>query len=682
MAKLIKILFGLILLIIISIVGVLSSVDLNQYKPEIISAVEEQTGRKLEIGGELKFAISLVPTVLVEDVKFSNAGWGSQPEMIKLDKFEIEVALLPLISGDIQVNKLILLAPDILLETNQKGIGNWVFAKQQKQEEQEQDSSSADIPSVVIKKVLIEDANLTYLDGVSGQKTAVVIEQISVQSDGAGSPLALALKLVYNELPINVEGQLGSLSQIAANEVIPVDIKAMLGEAELSVKGEVKQPTKAKGLALDIAFNVESLAQLSTLSGSELPDLGPIELATTIKDIKTGYAISALKLNAVGTDLTGDLTANLSTKVPSITATLSSELIDLTAFSNEEAESKEPEQQAEKSERIFSDEPLVLDGLKAINATVQLNAKQIKTSSLALADTQVSVKLNNGNLTIKPLSTLLAGGRLAGDVALNNTGQSADLKAKLTIADLQPNQFVDMSDKLTGAATDLDIDLAGKGASVRQLMAGLNGKFIVKVGEGKLTDSVLGTLGADALTNLVSMLNPLSESSDATLLKCSVVNFTIKDGIATTDQGIAVSTDQMNIIGSGTINLKDETLDIGIKPEAKEGLGINAGKLASLVKVGGTLANPTPTTDVGGALSTGASVGAAVATGGLSLLAEGLLDRATADADPCATALGQKPAKQAEAKSEAPKQESIQNKATDAVKDAAGGIGDTLKNLF
>lgn len=46
-------------------------------------------------------------------------------------------------------------------------------------------------------------------------------------------------------------------------------------------------------------------------------------------------------------------------------------------------------------------------------------------------------------------------------------------------------------------------------------------------------------------------------------------------------------------------------------------------------------------------LKTAASVGTAVATDGLSILAQGLFDRATADDDPCATALGIKLKKKA-----------------------------------
>ena len=175
------------------------------------------------------------------------------------------------------------------------------------------------------------------------------------------------------------------------------------------------------------------------------------------------------------------------------------------------------------------------------------------------------------------------------------------------------------------------------------------------------------------------MLNPGAKKEDGSTLECAVVNFDIKEGIATADKGIAIFTNQMNVIGSGSVNLKTETLDIGITPKAREGVGINVSQLAELVRLGGTLANPTPKTDTKAALKAGLSVGAAVATGGLSLLAQGLLDKSDADENPCDIALGIAPKKTA-AKPEAEK--STVEKTTDTVKDAASAVGDKLKNLF
>src|SRR5690606_25808646 len=120
--------------------------------------------------------------------------------------------------------------------------------------------------------------------------------------------------------------------------------------------------------------------------------------------------------------------------------------------------------------------------------------------------------------------------------------------------------------------------------------------------------------------------------------------------------------------------------------QARSGTGISAGQLAELVRVGGTLAEPKAVPDTKAAFKTAASVGAAVATGGLSILAQGLLDRKSADADPCATALGIKPAATETAttttKTEEEQPASVTEKATDTIKDAGGAIKDTFKGLF
>jgi hypothetical protein len=674
MPKFIKILAGFVVVVVIAVVVVISTIDVNQYKGDVITAVEDATGRKLQIDGDLGFAVSLVPTVVVEDVKFSNASWGSKPEMVSLKKLEVKIALLPLLTGDIQVNKIVLIDPQILLETNKKGTGNWVFASNKKQDAAETEKEAGKAPSVIVNEVQIENATLIYNDGVTGEKTNLVIDQITAAADDVDEPLSLIIKAAYNEIPVAVKGQLGSLQQLTENDEYPVDLAIEVSGASLAVKGQINKPMDGKGINLVVKFAVDSLAELSKLAGSDLPDYGPITVTGTITDGKNSYSIKSFELKASNTDLSGDVTAALGGKRPSITAKLTSKLIDLAELASDE---EQAEQEKVKNERVFSSDPLAFDGLKAVNANVSINAKQINTSSMSLTDTVVTVSLKDGNLLIKPLSSLVAGGKLAGSINLNASGKSALLSTNITLLGLEPNKITDLSDKLTGAKTDLTVDVKGSGKSMSQIMSGLNGKFVVQVGEGVITDNVTGALGADVLTELVGMLNPFSKSKEATKLQCAVVNFTIKDGMATTDKGIAFSTNQMNIIGSGEVNLKTEAIDIGIKPEAKEGVGINAGKLASLVRVGGTLAQPKPTADLMGAVSTGLSVSTAVATGGLSLLASGLLDRATADADPCATAMGKK-SSQTTQQSE----KSAPAKATDAVKDAGNAVSNTLKGFF
>ena len=115
---------GVILLIIVAAVVALRSMDFNQYKGLIAGQVKSATGRELKIGGTLNLEIGFSPAVVVEDVSFANAPWGSRADMLKVRRFEVEVALIPLIFRDIRVKRLILVQPDILLETDSRGKDN------------------------------------------------------------------------------------------------------------------------------------------------------------------------------------------------------------------------------------------------------------------------------------------------------------------------------------------------------------------------------------------------------------------------------------------------------------------------------------------------------------------------------------------------------------------------------
>ena len=737
MAKVIKILAGLFIVVIIGVAIAVSTFDVNQYKPELTQLVEEATGRKLQIGGDIGFKLSLVPTLVIEDIKFSNASWGSKPEMLSLDKFEVQVSLMPLLSGNIQVNRVILLAPEILLETNKKGIGNWIFESKKTEKETLSDSGSeTTLPAIVINDVYIENARITYKDGVTGKETKVVIENIETKTDSFDDPLSLLVKIIYNEIPIKIEGSLGSVNQLMANEKYPIDLDINISGAKIGLHGQVAKPMEGKGLDLDISLdagslvsmgklagkelpdvgavkisshvseaeglytikgfkadlgkikigadgtigdptkvksfnlainlNLENLADLNKLFGGNLPSIGPVTLSTQIKDKKGAYQLSKLKAKVGNTDIAGDVTINLSGKRPALAATLNSRLIDLVQFTGD----KKTEQKKVKKEKVFSSDPLPFESLKAVNANINISAEQIKTAGLTLEKVKLVLKLNNGKLKISPLNTNVAGGTFAMKMNLDaSSGKTGILDIQIDIKNFQLSTLPDFKDKLKGGKTDLNINLKGKGKSIADIMAGSNGKFLVKMGPGTFKSSSTDAATLDLFSSIKnSIYSDKSGSSGTTEIICGVINLKIKDGIAIADKGIAISTRKMNIIGSGTIDLKTEKLDINIDPQAREGVGISAGQLAELVSVGGTLAEPKAVPNTIAALKTAASVGTAIATGGLSILAQGLFDKSTADEDPCATALGIKPKEKATSTTTKEEDKSVVDKVTDTIK--------------
>lgn len=99
--------------------------DPNAYKPDIVAAVKRATGRDLALNGKISLKPSLWPTIQVSDVTFSNPPGFSRPQMASLQGMELQLGLLPILSGHFAIKDLLLIHPDILLETDAAGHTNW-----------------------------------------------------------------------------------------------------------------------------------------------------------------------------------------------------------------------------------------------------------------------------------------------------------------------------------------------------------------------------------------------------------------------------------------------------------------------------------------------------------------------------------------------------------------------------
>jgi hypothetical protein len=118
-----------------------------------------------------------------------------------------------------------------------------------------------------------------------------------------------------------------------------------------------------------------------------------------------------------------------------------------------------------------------------------------------------------------------------------------------------------------------------------------------------------------------------------TAISCYLFALDISDGIVISAPNSLVSTDKIRLVTKSTMDLKTEAIDINIKMRPQKGLKLSSGELLqSFVEINGTLAAPRLAVDDAGVLVSG---GAAVATGGLSILAGVAWDRLLRSKDPC-----------------------------------------------
>ena len=403
---------GLITLVVvvgIAIAVVLSTLDLNEYRDDIQAEAKKATGRDLTIGGPIDLAVSLTPALVLSDVSFANMAGGSRPEMVSLKRLEVEVDLMPLLQKQIKVNRIILLEPDILLETNAEGKPNWELeglAGGTSPEPSASGDGSAPLPA--IGKILIKDARLTYRDGVTGQEQRIELANFEGSAASPDSPLALALAGSYQGEAFEAEGELGALALLlAGNQPYPLQLQAEAGGAKVAVDGQIVGLKETPTPDLTIKVEGESLASLSGLAGAPLPPLGPYSLTSKVKATPEAVQLTGLQAKIGGSDLAGDATLALGGARPAITANLSSSLLDLADFTKggepatEEAAS---ETAADDSPYVIPDTPLPLDGLKAADADLKVSVASLRPQpGMEITDVDVTLALKNGALSLKPV---------------------------------------------------------------------------------------------------------------------------------------------------------------------------------------------------------------------------------------------------------------------------------------
>ena len=63
----------------------------------------------------------------MQGVSFANPPGFSRPQMATLEQLDLKLALIPLLSHRVEIDRLVLVKPDIMLETDAQGRPNWQF---------------------------------------------------------------------------------------------------------------------------------------------------------------------------------------------------------------------------------------------------------------------------------------------------------------------------------------------------------------------------------------------------------------------------------------------------------------------------------------------------------------------------------------------------------------------------
>lgn len=677
-ATLLKILAGLVVLVVaVAIVAVLV-IDPNEYKDEIIAAVEDQTGRDFSIESDIDLKLGLTPSFAVSGVRLANAEWGSRPDFLSVGEFAAEVALLPLIFGNLQINRLVLRDADILIENDAKGRSNLDFTGDEKKEKASE--GTFNLPQ--INNVLIENAVLTLIDGARGTTTKLKIIRLAAKAENLSAPLAIDLSgivtLEGQAIDFSAEGKIGAPTLLlAGGKPYPIDL--MLTGLGLTAKigGAVADLANAKGIDLKLEVSGSSLEGLTPLTGGGLPRTGPIALAVVLKGDADNAMLENITLKIGQTDVAGSVSVDMRGKRPRLEGTLTAVHVDIAElFPSEEGASgdRATEQTAgagrpksNAAAKVFSSDPLPLDVLQAIDAKLDFTVAQLILPGATLTDIKGRLALDNGALALKPVSATLVGSAITGNVGVDTRNGPASVSVEIKAPQLDLGELlreVAGLDKLRGGGA-VDVSLRGTGRSVAEIMASLNGHTRLLMDKGEMKNDFLGNI-----SGLTQTIGEAFGKKEWIVVECIASDFEVTNGIANSRINV-INTELLLITTEGKVDLGQEKPDLKITPRPK---GIDL-SLAVPVNIGGSLANPTITPDT---LATVRKIGGilgAIVFPPAAII--GLGEIGSSDNSCLQTAQAESAPKQEQRAPSGPVES-----AAEAAKDALEGVGKGLKKLF
>ena len=630
-----KLLIGLgvvVVLLLVAAVVVPMLVPLESYKSEIQARVKTQTGRDLRIDGDISLSVLPTIAVSVEDVGFSNAPGASTPEMATIDRLDVALQILPLISGEVAIDRFILEKPVINLEVDEEGRPNWQLETADAAPAPSGEAPAApdtaggggtQMKELRLGDVRLVDGTLNYLDRQSGQEMQVSEVNMELSLPSLSSPFAADGSAKWNGETVSLEIDAENPQALMAGETSKLAMKVDAAPVTFSFDGAARN-TGELGLQGDLALDVPSIRQLAAWTGKPLDfpgeGLGPFNIAGELEMMgpKVALTNADIKLDEIAGQ--GLFSVDASGAKPVIKAELTVDELNLNPYLPPEAEGGEAASGSgaggggtgaggagggDAGAGDWSDEPIDVTALGLLNADLAFNAGGILFKDVKIGKSSLTVVLQDSKLTADLAEMQLYDGAGKGTVVVDGSSGKPAIAADFDLANFQAGPFLnDLAkfDRILGT-TETKLSVKTTGGSQRELVSNLNGN-----------GSVVFRDGAIKGINLAAMMRNISVAAiEQSFDEAQATDFAELSGTFQIDKGI-VSNDDLQLVaplvrmtGAGKVPLPPRTVDYTVKPKLVGSLEGQGGAsdlqgLAVPIKVSGPWSDISYKPDLEGAL--------------------------------------------------------------------------------
>ncbi len=566
-------------------------------QPRVEDALTRAAGRPVTVGG-IRLALDNGLEILLSRLAVANVPGGSRPELLTVQSITLKVDLSALLHGALRIPVVHVGQPDLLLEVDASGRGNWDLPREPAVAVTEAaPASKATSPSASIQlgEVTIEHGRVAFRDG---RDTRVYKGEFDGRVEASADPAPFSATFRADLGEMVIEGKLdrtaplqrSSLS-LTGHVLLPERID-IVGRADPGQAGVAVSAT-ANGLGADVTASgvldpatrrlvgpvvVEAkLAEASTMAARlGIPALmAPATFHAAVRQEGKAVTLRELRLAALPGDIAGELDIITLSSPPALRGSLTSRRLDLAKLMSPSAahpvaatpsvSSPNPPATPTPVASPSADQPFRL--LDHANADLRLAVAELHDPRVTVRDLSGHLVIQDGKLILDPFAGTGPGGRFTLAVRADGRAAPPTLAVVLHAPGLALQPFVTLLG-LTGGVTGtaaIDADLRAVGATRPEWLRSLAGRASVTMRDGDIDLGALRELLAAARL-------PIDPRGQAHL-RCLVLRAGIDKGVANVSP-LVIDATTLLIQGSGTVDLVQQTLALRLRPLLRTGPGI------------------------------------------------------------------------------------------------------------
>lgn len=609
---------SLILLIIIGGIALVTLVNPNDFKPQITQKVEQYTGRKLSLNGDLQWSFFPWLGIQVNNAELSNAaGFGNQP-FVKVAHADVQIKLIPLLSGKIELGKLTLDKFELNLITNNTGNTNWQdIAKSKKSDDSTDDEikqkqgSTNKLLAMGIMGLNITDGHIRWINQVKHQSYDINHLQIKTNNIKFNLPFStdIQFNLQSNEPKLNTDIKLSGDVTLALNEkrylLKDIQLSNQINDSKYP-QGKLNIDTRAESIEVNLADKTLNIKQLKVnianlnlngnLFGKNITNNLLINGQLNMPKFNLGQLLALLdkhakpnnKLNNVAASFQLQATSN-SVKLTNIQGHLNDSQINgsfaINDFTNKTmifnaaidqldlghfSDNKKPLQTAASeffvNNAIAANNETILpvDTLRNLNAQGHLKIDRLKTAKFSFSNFAMQLNASNGLVNISNITAKLFQGIYDGNISIDTRATTPHITTNNTFKQIQIepllNSLADSNKAIKLAGTgNFNANLTMQGNTKSAFIRTLNGKGNLQISQGviKGIDIPYWVAAGKALAHKQQTSQPNTKQTSFDSL---TANFTAINGTISNND-LLLHAQGMRITGNGNLNLSSEQIN-------------------------------------------------------------------------------------------------------------------------